>query len=209
MVNGEPTSLQESFAWLYRSSHLGVAIAREARILDANDAFLSMIRHTREELLAGKIDWWGMTPEHLRKLDVVAMEQLRQFGASAPFEKEFVLRDGTRLPFMIGAVRLGTDPLTWAAYIVDLSEHRRAAAAMQQTRDLKAKNELINQLAHDLNNPLAALTFLLHLLSTRTDIAAESRQLLDQATEQLTRISATLRQVLTVSQAGAATATLE
>ena len=204
MIETEPNSLRESFAFLYHSSHLGVAIAREIGVLDANDAFLHMIGRTRDELDSGLIDWWGMTPEPFRQLDLNAMEQLHQFGTCVPFEKEFILADGSRLPLMIGAVRLSEEPLTWAAYAIDLREHHKAEAAERQTRELKAKNTLINHLAHELNNPLAALMFLLHLLSTRPDVRTEeTSHLLLQATHQLERISHTVRQVLTASQNGA------
>ena len=45
-----PRSLQTSFSMLYQSPYLGVAIADEERIIDANDALLRMIGHTREQL---------------------------------------------------------------------------------------------------------------------------------------------------------------
>jgi signal transduction histidine kinase len=102
---------------------------------------------------------------------------------------------------MMGAVRLTSEPFTWASYTVDLREHYNALAAEQKARELQAKNELINQIAHELNNPLAALTFLLSLLSTRPDIVTgESRSLLRQASEQLDRIAQAVREMLAASQ---------
>jgi PAS domain S-box-containing protein len=101
-----PRSLQTSFSLLYQSPYLGVYIADEHHIIDANDAFLRMTGHTREQLAAGKIDWRAMTPDKFRALDVSAMEQLREFGTCVPYEKEYVLPDGSSLPFLIGAVRL-------------------------------------------------------------------------------------------------------
>jgi PAS domain-containing protein len=86
-----------------------VAIANENHIIDANDTLLRMIGRTREQLLAGEINWLEMTPEKFRPLDVNAMEQLREFGACVPFEKEFFLPDGSSFPSPIGAVRLNLD----------------------------------------------------------------------------------------------------
>ena len=94
-----PRSLQTSFSLLYRSPYLGVAIADENHIIDGNDAFLRMIGHSREQLMEGQIDWREMTPEKFRPLDVSAMDQLREFGTCVPYEKEFVLPDGSSLPF--------------------------------------------------------------------------------------------------------------
>jgi PAS domain S-box-containing protein len=197
-----PTSLQDSFSMLYRSAHLGVSIANEGRIVDANDALLRMIDFSREEMKQGLVDWQALTPPEYLPLDMNAIEQIRQYGVCVPFEKEYILRDGHRFPFMIGAVRLSREPLQWAAYVVDLSEHRRALAAEQRANELHTQALLVNQLAHEINNPLAALTFLLHLLNTHPDVPQEVKKLVTDATDMLDRISGTVRTVLGVAGDG-------
>jgi PAS domain S-box-containing protein len=191
-----PRSLQTSFSLLYQSPYLGVAIADENRIIDGNEAFLRMIGHTRTELAEGKLDWRAMTPERFRALDASAMEQLREFGTCVPYEKEYVLRDGSSAPFLIGAVRLGVDPLQWSAYVVELTEHRKLHAAEEKVRAWEARYELINHLAHELNNPLAAMTFTLHLLSTHPHLFGDTQKLVNDASGMLERIAATVRRVL-------------
>ena len=124
-----PRSLQTSFSLLYRSPYLGVAMADENHIIDGNDAFLRMIGHTREQLMAGEIDWREMTPEKFRPLDESAMDQLREFGTCVPYEKEFVLPDGSSVPFLIGAVRLSAEPFQWSSYVVEMTEQRKLQAA--------------------------------------------------------------------------------
>ncbi|HYG99385.1 MAG TPA: histidine kinase dimerization/phospho-acceptor domain-containing protein [Terriglobales bacterium] len=190
----ERTSLRKSLDLLHTSANLGLVIAEGNRILDANDAFLRMIRCTREEL--PNFDWQAATPPEYLELDFRAMEQLRSLGACMPFEKEYVLADGSKVHFMVGAVRLQLDPLQWACYTVDLSEHKRAAQVEQRSRALRAKYDLINQLAHELNNPLAALTFQLHLLESHPGVVGDARKLVAEANEQLARISAIVQVVL-------------
>jgi len=191
-----PRSLQSSFSMLYRSPYLGVAIADERRIIDGNDAFLRMIRRTREQLQAGDVDWRAITPEKFRQLDENAMEQLREFGTCVPFEKEFVLPDGSSEPFLIGAVRLSAEPFQWSSYVVEMSEQRKLQAAEEKVRAWEARYGLINHLAHELNNPLAAMTFTLHLLNTHPDLSDDTRHLVKDATEMLDRVAATVRRVL-------------
>lgn len=152
-----PKSLQTSFASLYKSPHLGVAIVDEERVIDANDAFLGMIQHTREQLDSGEIDSFEMTPEEFRPLHMNALDQLREFGACVPFEKEYLLPDGSRQPLLVGAVRLSSEPLQWSMYVVDLTEQRKLHAAERKLREWESRHLLINQLAHEINNPLAAL----------------------------------------------------
>jgi PAS domain S-box-containing protein len=191
-----PRSLQTSFSMLYQSPYLGVAIVDEEHIIDANDALLRMIGHTREQLMAGGIDWRVMTPEKFRTLDATAVGQLREFGTCVPFEKEFILPDGSSLPFLSGAVRLDVAPLQWSAYMVDLTEQRKLYAAEQKVRAWETRYALINELAHELNNPLAALTFSLHLLATRPDLSEDTLKLIKDARNMVDRIATTVRRVL-------------
>jgi nitrogen-specific signal transduction histidine kinase len=155
-----------------------------------------MTGHTREQLLAGELDWRAMTPDRFRPLDASAMEQLREFGACVPYEKDFVLPAGGSLPFLIGAVRLTAEPLQWSSYVVEMTEQRKLHAAEEKVRAWTARYGLINHLAHELNNPLAAMTFTLHLLSTHPDLSGDTQKLVNDANGMLTRISATVRRVL-------------
>lgn len=122
-------SLRDSLAMLHNSAYLGVVTANIDRIIDANAAFLRMIKCSQEELEAGVIDWRAMTPPDSLAKDDIALQQLRQYGASVPFEKEYILRDGTRLPMMMGGIRLNEDPLEWMCYVVDLTDRKRADEA--------------------------------------------------------------------------------
>jgi PAS domain S-box-containing protein len=190
-----PRSLQTSFSTLYKSPYLGVAICDGSRIIDANDALLKMMGFSREQLIGGEIDWFKMTPEKFRSLDMNALEQLREFGTCVPFEKEVLLRDGSVLPFLIGAVRLSLEPLQWSAYVVDLTKQRKLHDAEQIIRDSDSRYRLINQLAHEINNPLAALTFTLHLLGTHADLPANVHELLRDSDEMLNRIAESVKMV--------------
>lgn len=193
-----PSSLQTSFAGLYHSAHLGAALADEERILDANDAFLRMIGYVREEMVEGAIHWLDNKPIEQRLFDETEIAQLHKYGVCVPCEKEYLLPDGSIQPIMVGAVRLGTEPFRWAAYVVDLSEHRRLSEVERVASELRAKSALVNQLAHEINNPLAAMTFTLHLIKTHPDLSKEMKKLLDESSEMLDRIAVSVRAVLTM-----------
>jgi PAS domain S-box-containing protein len=195
-----PHSLQTSFSHLYKSPYLGVAILDETHMVDANDALLRMMGYTREQLVGEKIDWLEMTPERFRPLDLNALEQMREFGACVPFEKEFILRDGSAFPVLIGAVRLNLDPFQWSVYVVDLTRQRKLQAAEQRVREWEDRRRLINILAHEINNPLAALTFTVHLLKTNSVLSDDARQLLSDSSEMLDRIAASVKRVLIESR---------
>jgi len=128
-----------SLSFLYASEYLGVLTGLEERVTDANDAFLRMVGFTREEMKAGQIDWRAMTPREYAALDERGLEELRTRGGFVPYEKEFVLRDGTRLPILIGAVRLSSEPLEWVCWVVDLRGMKEIAKVEEQSRELQVR----------------------------------------------------------------------
>ena len=195
-MNG-PT-LHESLDLLHSSVYLGVVTADMDHVIDANEAFLRMIKCTQEELQAGLIDWRAMTPPDSQAKDENALQQLREYGASVPFEKEYILRDGTRLPMMMGAIRLKQTPLEWMCYVIDLTNRKKAEEAQRTARGLEARQSVVSQIAHELNNPLEALTLLLHALTYKPELRdnPELQQMLADADVMLNRISALTRAVL-------------
>jgi PAS domain S-box-containing protein len=191
-------TLQDSLDVLHGSVHLGVVTANLDRVIDANDAFLRMIQFTREELELGLIDWRAMTPPDSFAKDQIALQQLREYGASVPFEKEYILRDGTHLPMLMGGIRLKQEPLEWMCYVVNLTDRKRAEDAERESRLLQARRVLVNEVAHQLNNPLEALVLLLHALAMRPELVGsdEIQKLLTDADAMTDRITALTKAVL-------------
>ncbi len=118
---------EERFRKLFDSNTIGIVIGDvNGATLEANDAYLGMLGHTREELLAGKIRWDQITPPEHRAGDEAAVEQLRRTGAATPWEKELFRKDGSRVPVLIGMAMLEASEGSVIAYILDLSERKRA-----------------------------------------------------------------------------------
>jgi PAS domain S-box-containing protein len=123
------------FRRLVDSNIIPILCANMQGVTEANDAFLAMVGYTRDDLVAGKIDWVKMTPaEHVAK-DAAAIEELKSKGFCTPYEKEYTLRDGTRVPFLIGATVLSPEPLEWLCFIVELSELKRVEGELRKAHD--------------------------------------------------------------------------
>ena len=122
-------ALRQSTALLGRlreANVLGVVIAGEHQVYEANDAYLDIIGYPREDLEAGRIAWQEISPPESADVQVKALEQLQRAGVCQPFEKEYVHRDGHRVPVLIGSAVIGRDPLRWTSFVVDLSARQRA-----------------------------------------------------------------------------------
>ncbi len=82
----------------------------KGEILEANDAFLSLVGYTREELEAGLINWVALTPPEYADLDRKCLEEIAAKGKSVPYEKEYICKDGSRVPILLGAASFEDSP---------------------------------------------------------------------------------------------------
>ncbi|MEA5625928.1 PAS domain S-box protein [Nostoc sp. UHCC 0251] len=103
-------------------------------IQQANDEFLRMIGYTREDLLTGRLSWRNITPSEYLYLDErgVAEAQGNTNAACTPYEKEYIRKDGSRIPVLVGYVLLGENREESVAFILDLSERKQAEAEQQK-----------------------------------------------------------------------------
>ncbi|MBP3954861.1 PAS domain S-box protein [Gemmata sp. G18] len=104
-------------------------------ITAANDAFLRIVGYTRENLEAGRIDWAAMTPPEYAHLDRRALGELATEGICTPFEKEYVRKDGSRVPILLGAAIFEDSPDEGVCFLLDITERKRAEVALQESEE--------------------------------------------------------------------------
>lgn len=131
---------EKRFRRLVDSNIFGVAFGNfTADIFDANDYFLNMVGYTRSELEAGQVSWLEMTPPEYLHLDIQAGEELRQCGVATPFEKEYIRKDGTRVPVLLGSALLD-EPYeqqdTIVCFYLDLTKLKQAQISLQLYADI-------------------------------------------------------------------------
>lgn len=111
---------------LVDSNIIGVFFWRaDGGISYANEAFLQMVGYTRDDLVAGKLQWAAMTPPEFCMDDERALEELRATGRSTPYEKEFLCRNGGRLPALVGGALFEDSQDQGVGFVLDLTERRR------------------------------------------------------------------------------------
>jgi PAS domain S-box-containing protein len=94
-------------------------------VTDANEAFLNMIGYTHDELVEGKIKWDEITRPELRHLDTLAIQEMKETGASVPFEKQFIRKDGSRVPLLFGAALLEGSKHQTVCFALDVSTYKK------------------------------------------------------------------------------------
>jgi PAS domain S-box-containing protein len=98
----------------------------KGEIQEANDAFLSLVGYSREDLKQGLINWVALTPPEYVHLDQIALKEMSTAGYCTPFEKEFTRKDGSRVPILLGAATFADNPEEGVCFALDLTDRKKA-----------------------------------------------------------------------------------
>ena len=185
---------------------IGIVICDvEGRIHEANDAFLRIVGYDREDLVSQDVRWTDMTPPEWRERDQqLLVPQLKMTGSLQPFEKEFFRKDGSRVPVLIGVANFEEDAHQGVAFVLDLTERKRAAEALRvlqmelaHTSRLATMGQLTASIAHEVNQPIGAARNNAHaalrFLAREPPDLAEVREALDCVVRETYRAGDILR----------------
>ncbi len=93
-------------------------------------------------------------------------------------------------------VRTETEPTRWVgAILVDTTEQKRGEETLRRTEKLAATGRLAASIAHEINNPLEAVTNLLYLIR-QEHLSPETARFADLAQQEVTRVSEITQQTL-------------
>jgi PAS domain S-box-containing protein len=136
----------------------------EGQILEANDAFLRMVGYDREDLVSGHLRWTDLTPPEWLARDVQHwIPEHKMTGSLQPFEKEYLRKDGKRVPVLIGLAAFEQGGSQGVAFVLDLTERKRVEVKAREVQmELAHANriatigQLTASIAHEVNQPIAA-----------------------------------------------------
>src|SRR5215831_2883873 len=114
----------------------------EGTITGANDAFLHIVGYDREDLASGRVRWTELTPPEWRDQDERAIADLNANGVLRPYEKEYFRKNGSRVPILIGGAFFEDSGSEGVAFVLDLSEQKRAEAEIRTLKDQLYKENL-------------------------------------------------------------------
>ncbi len=127
---------EERFRRLFEARIVGIGTSdRDGNWLEANDELLRLVGYTREDLEAGRVRWADITPPSYRIRDEQGIAEAMRHGACVPYEKEYLRKDGTLVPVLIGHARLGQPGDRCICIVLDLTAIKRSDRAMRRERD--------------------------------------------------------------------------
>ena len=138
-------ALRESEAKIRRlvdSNIIGIFISGlKGRVLEANDAFLHLVGHDRDDLVSGGIRWTDLTPPEWRERDRRALAELSSNTIAQPYEKEFFRKDGSRVPVLIGGALFEEGGNEGVAFVLDLTDRKCAEEAVRESEANLAQSQ--------------------------------------------------------------------
>jgi PAS domain S-box-containing protein len=169
----------------------------EGRILDVNDAYCRMSGYSREQLLAMRIpdlatdDTEGSIRANLAT--IVATGGVR-------IETKHRTSDGRMLDLEL-SVTFHPASATCFAFLRDVTQRNRAEAALREAETLTAIGRLVSGVAHELNNPLAAILLFSDALLQEEGRAESDLEALQAINVQAQRSRAIVRDLLSAVRA--------
>lgn len=184
------------------------------RIIEANDAFLRIVGYEREDLVSGRLRWTDLTPPEWLDRDFRQyLPELKRTGRLQPFEKEYFRKDGSRVPVLIGAASFEEGGDQGVAFVLDLSERKRAEAeareserryreiqtALAHANRVTTMGQLTASISHELKQPIGACGANaeagLRWLGARSPNLEEARQAFERITKDARRASEIMNRI--------------
>lgn len=200
---------EEKLGSLYRLSPLGIVLTDMAgHFIDFNSAFENLFGYTAEQLKA--LDYWDVTPREYEQQEAIQLESIARSGAYGPYEKEYIRKDGSRVPVRLNGVIIhGHDG---EAYIWSIIEDMTESRAILD--ELKRSNAELEQFAyavsHDMRQPLRMISSYLQIMErTLADtLNDETRSCMRFAMEGARRMEQMILSLLEYSRVGRASGSI-
>ena len=177
----------------------------DGTITSWNRAAEVMYGYSRDEMIGQSVSI--LLPQD--RPDEVAhiLGRLRRGEKIRPFETVRLTKSKTKLyvSLTISPIEDGQGRLVGASSVArDIGEQRKMEEALQRAERLALAGRMAATVAHEINNPLEAITNLLYLLRATLPLTAEAVSYVETAQEQLRRVSEIARLTLGAQRASAA-----
>lgn len=150
-----------------------------------------------EAQISGKTDVELFPPEYATQY-MANEAAVSATGVPAQFQERVPLPDGIHIRLANRFPLYGADGTAEGVCTIctDITDLKRSEDSMRRAEKLAAAGRLAASIAHEINNPLEALTNLIYLMRSQPELKPTSIELLEIAEKELKRVSHIARQSL-------------
>ncbi|HEY4677632.1 MAG TPA: response regulator [Candidatus Angelobacter sp.] len=163
-----------------------VLLDTENKVLRCNRAFVALSGKSFSEVIGS--DGAAILKQVLGSADFLTNTETSRYVAEQQHGQRWFLVTADAV--MIGEQRFGS-----IVILTNITERKLAEETLRHTEKLAATGRLAQTIAHEINNPLEALTNLIYL-STHTADQKQIQQFLKLATKELERVARITKQIL-------------
>jgi len=171
---------------LVESNIFGMNVSDTAgRIYEVNDRFAQLVGYSKEELLSGAFTGQQLNLPEYQEVTAQAVRAILSTGAILPYEKEYLRKDGSRVPVLAAGALNDQERDLVLAVVLDISERKEIK---------RRKQAFLSMVSHELRTPLTSIMGLIELalmqIERRSDsLAPEAETLIGQIEKMLQRAS--------------------
>ncbi len=147
----------------------------------------------------GKYETW-MESIHSEDRQQVHRAITRAMAQSGDYEVQYrVIFEGKHVHWLEArgqTILIGNTAVRMTGVAIDITSSKLAEEALLRSEKIAATGRLAASIAHEINNPLAAVTNVLYILRTRKDIPKSALEFIRTAEQELARVSHITKQTL-------------
>ena len=123
----------------------------QGQIFEANQAFLSVIGYTQQDVEKGILNWRHLTPSEFASQDEAIVQSLLRTGVSGLFEKQYFHKQGHRVDLLLSVATLDeSDEQTFVVTALDITQQKNYHRALKITEEhVKALNAELEEKVHN------------------------------------------------------------
>ena len=198
--NREIQASEDRYRRLFDSVSIGIFVVERGtgRVVDANRQGIELLGYSRSELLAlGKFP----AVDHASFVETVLESRSSLSG-----EATLMTREGELRHVDIGAGPLAEpDSGRVILYVRDITERIRMRSQLQQSEKMGLMGRIAAGIAHEIRNPLSAITINLQYLLQKFGADIQLRQSVQDALEATQRVSTVVDNTLSLARVSPAT----
>ncbi len=196
---------EQKLRGLFHLAPVGIALTdMQGRYIEFNEAFRVICGYEEAELKA--LDYWKLTPPEYEAEEAIQLDALAQTGRYGPYEKEYVRKDGTRIPLRLNGLLIegrGGEAFIWSI-VEDITEQRRAKAILVDARNAaeaanRSKSEFLANMSHEIRTPLNGVVAVSSMLA-QAPLGPKEREMVEIVRSSANSLEQLLTDILDLSR---------